>query len=723
MKKSLIITLLLCLFLSASSCSGNTKTDNESPDTQQTEEPATIYTEEDIVSLSLTCSDTNVKLGTGEAALFSVKGFADDGTEIPCQAEIYCNGKLINKPYLETAIAGTYTITAKANGIESDTVTVEVLPEEMGRIYLNTFKETLTKGASLKLKSEAFSKDGANLSDEWTLYYENGKLIEKNLFKAKEEGVHLIVAKSGIAESQPYAIGVTKTFKFSMNLEASATEITLGESVTFTYSSTPTLDQYADDPSEIKLFCSQTCEEVGSVFTPTEAGIYSFYAERDNHVSKTIDITVNEPKNIEKADLSVFPGYESEIPVIVIDTNGAAVTKEKSTATMYIYDKEVNRPGDSPDIVSLIDIKLRGQSSLLFPKKQFSIHTKNENGTNNNISLLGMPAENDWVLNGSFADKSLIKNSLMFDLMGKVTEYSARNEFCEVYITNEDGTLNYLGIYSLIEKIKIDENRVNIHKMTESDTNITGGYIVAIDKIVADEVFVETSLWDVTIVSPDDDKLTPAQYEYISQYLKEFSLALEGEDRADPEKGYRKYFDPESIVGQLLLDEWIRNIDCMRFSAYFYKDQDDRLKFGPPWDFDITCGRCDYGEGGVVEGWEMGSMNDLCIHLMWDPTFVQMFVDTWKEYRSTFLTDELIVKYIDDKVSELGEAPLARSLSRWSKQWDGTTYVWPNPVGDLYSYNHAQEIQFIKDFLLARAKWIDENIDDLLVGDIKKKIW
>ncbi len=682
-----------------------------------------IYTEEDIVSLSLATTTETVKLGTGEAALFTVTGSAEDGTEIPCEAELYCNGELMPKSYLETATAGTYEIYAKYNEIKSETVTIEVFPEDKGRIFLTPFRTTVVKGANLSLKSEAYSADGANLSDEWTLYYLDGKVIENNKFKSQEPGVYLITAKSGIAESEPFAIGVTNMIKFNMSLEASKTEINLGESVEFTYSAEEMVPQYENDPSEIKLFCAQTGEEVGNIFTPTETGIYSFYAERDNNVSRTIDITVTEPKTVEKADLSTFPGYESEIPVIVIDTNGTAVTSEKSTATMYIYNKEINRPGDEPDTVSLIDIKLRGQSSLLFPKKQYSIHTKNEDGTNNNISLLGMPAENDWILNGSYADKSLIKNSLMFDLMGKVTEYSARNEFCEVYITNEDGTLNYLGIYSLIEKIKIDKNRVNIHKMNETDTNVTGGYIVAIDKIVDDEVFVETSLWDVTIVSPNDEDLTEERYEYISQYLKEFSLALEGEDRADPENGYRKYFDPESIVGQLLLDEWIRNIDCMRFSAYFYKDQDEKLKFGPPWDFDITCGRCDYGDGWIVEGWEMGSMNDLCCHLMWDPTFVQMFVDTWKEYRTTFLTDELIVQYIDEKVAKLGESSLARSLARWSNQWDGSTYVWPNPTGELYSYNHAQEIQFIKDFLLARAKWIDENIDDLLVGDIKKKIW
>ena len=387
--KKFLMPLLLLIALAISSCAPRE------------------YTEEDIVSLKLNTSMETVKLGTGEVAFFSVTALADDGTEIPCEAEIFCNGELISKNHLETATAGTYEIKAKINEIESETVKVEVLPEDKGRIFLTPFRTTITKSASLTLKSEAYSADGANLSDEWTLYYLDGEVIPNNKFKPKEPGVYLITAKSGIAESEPFAIGVTNMVKFNMSLEASKTEITLGETVEFTYSAEASLPQYVDDPSETKLICSQTGEEAEAIFTPTEAGIYSFYAVRDNHVSKTIDIKVSEPKTVEKPDLSTFPAYESELPVIIIDTNGTDITKEKSTATMYIYDKEVNKAGDTPDIVTSIDIKLRGQSSLLFPKKQYSIHTKNDDGTNNNISLLGMPAENDWVLNGSYADKSL----------------------------------------------------------------------------------------------------------------------------------------------------------------------------------------------------------------------------------------------------------------------------------------------------------------------------
>ncbi len=184
--KKFLMPLLLLIALAISSCAPRE------------------YTEEDIVSLKLNTSMETVKLGTGEVAFFSVTALADDGTEIPCEAEIFCNGELISKNHLETATAGTYEIKAKINEIESETVKVEVLPEDKGRIFLTPFRTTITKSASLTLKSEAYSADGANLSDEWTLYYLDGEVIPNNKFKPKEPGVYLITAKSGIAESEPF---------------------------------------------------------------------------------------------------------------------------------------------------------------------------------------------------------------------------------------------------------------------------------------------------------------------------------------------------------------------------------------------------------------------------------------------------------------------------------------------------------------------------------------
>ena len=55
-----------------------------------------------------------------------------------------------------------------------------------------------------------------------------------------------------------------------------------------------------------------------------------------------------------------YEGPESDLPVIVIDTNGANITeKERVTALMYVYDNGKNKPGDVPSLVTPVGIKLR----------------------------------------------------------------------------------------------------------------------------------------------------------------------------------------------------------------------------------------------------------------------------------------------------------------------------------------------------------------------------
>ncbi len=119
-------------------------------------------------------------------------------------------------------------------------------------------------------------------------------------------------------------------------------------------------------------------------------------------------------------------------------------------------------------------IQIRGSSSQDLPKKGYKVTTLlADNVTNNNVSLLGMPAENDWVLNGLAFDPSLIRDYLAYNLSRQMGNYAPRTQYCEVVINGE-----YRGLYLLQEKIKADSNRVNILKITAADIsgdNLTGG--------------------------------------------------------------------------------------------------------------------------------------------------------------------------------------------------------------------------------------------------------
>ena len=100
----------------------------------------------------------------------------------------------------------------------------------------------------------------------------------------------------------------------------------------------------------------------------------------------------------------------SHLPIVIVNTNGQDIPNEiKITAHMGIID---NGPGETNHLSDpynhydgFIGIELRGSSTLWFPKKQFAVETRDSLGENNNVSLFGMPEENDWIFNAPYTDK------------------------------------------------------------------------------------------------------------------------------------------------------------------------------------------------------------------------------------------------------------------------------------------------------------------------------
>lgn len=153
-------------------------------------------------------------------------------------------------------------------------------------------------------------------------------------------------------------------------------------------------------------------------------------------------------------DWFVAPFTSSNLPLLLIDTNGEDIPDEpKIDALLGILD---NGPGnlnlltDPPNAYDgHIGIELRGSSSLYFAKKGYGMETRDADGDNNNVPLLGLPQENDWVLHGPYSDKSLMRNVLSYHIGSQMDRYSPRTRWCELFINNQ-----YQGVYVLTEKIK-----------------------------------------------------------------------------------------------------------------------------------------------------------------------------------------------------------------------------------------------------------------------------
>ena len=85
-------------------------------------------------------------------------------------------------------------------------------------------------------------------------------------------------------------------------------------------------------------------------------------------------------------------GAADPLARVSIGVKGAIPGDEKKTARMVVRDdgRRVYR--------GRIGIELRGQSSQRFPKQSWSIELRDRKGDNRDVSLLGMPDDDDWVL-------------------------------------------------------------------------------------------------------------------------------------------------------------------------------------------------------------------------------------------------------------------------------------------------------------------------------------
>ena len=419
---------------------------------------------------------------------------------------------------------------------------------------------------------------------------------------------------------------------------------------------------------------------------------------------------------------------KSNIPLVIIETNGQTIVDEpKITAWMKIVDNGVGKFNscfdEATDYDGYIGIEIRGQSSQMFPKKSFSVETRNETGDGINVSLLGMPSEEDWVLYAPYSDKTMLRNALSYHLGRKMGDWQPRYKFCEVYLNG-----SYHGVYMLIEKIKRDGDRVDINKLKPdeiSGDNLTGGYILKVDKIhdlSSDEYFYTHPVnsyhnarnYAFTYVYPKFDDIAEEQKTYIFDYLLNLENTLNGSSFSDPENGFRKYMDINSFVDFQLINELTNNVDGYRYSTYFYKKKDSnggKLFAGPLWDFNLGFGNVDYAPINLAtDEWlypNYGPNEGYPMHwwsrLMEDADYQNSFASRWGELREGSFKTDSIMEYLTDTIAYLGDA-IDRNFNRWPILGE---YVWPNYfIGDTYQ----QEIDYLKTWIANRLDWMDANI-------------
>ncbi len=421
-----------------------------------------------------------------------------------------------------------------------------------------------------------------------------------------------------------------------------------------------------------------------------------------------------------------FSLQSSNLPLIKINTNGSPITDtSKVTAWMQIVDNGLGIRNYSTDSANgyngYIGIDLRGKSSLGFAQKQYNVETRDSLGNNNNVSILGMPVENDWVLYGAYNDKTLMRNALTYSLGRDLGHYASRGKYCEVVINGE-----YKGVYTMFEKVKRDNNRVSIAGLTAIDTSgaeLTGGYICSIDWVdndgwnsnyPADPTNPVNGTVFYQYLYPKDDAILPQQKTYIQQYVDSFETALLSTNFGDPLTGWRRYADEQSFIDYFIMNEISKNVDGYRLSTFFHKEKitdGGKIKMGPLWDYNLAWHNADYCGNQNFGGWayELTNYCSWDFPFWWrrldeDSTFQNNVRCRWDYLRTNVLDTTYIFNYIDSVAFLLDESQ-QRQFFTYPVLG---VYLWPNPSPIATTY--AGEILNLKNWIKLRVGFMDASL-------------
>src|SRR6266436_4092031 len=408
--------------------------------------------------------------------------------------------------------------------------------------------------------------------------------------------------------------------------------------------------------------------------------------------------------------------FSSNLPLVIINTFGEGLAHETRVpvSVRFIDGSEARRSTltGSADFDGRAMINIRGTSSLQFPKHSFTFRTRDEAGSSLRASILGFPADSDWILYAPYPDKTLMRDVLAYDLSRQMGHYAARTRFVELFISRSGHKLgrgHYAGLYVLEEKIKRGKERVNIEKLNPEDNQepeSTGGYIFKKDheEKGLGEGFTTSRGIHFFYVDPKETELTPQQKSWLPDYLNRFEKVLYGPGFKDHADGYAGFIDADSFIDLHWIVECSKNIDGYRLSNYLHKDRRGKLKMEPIWDWNLSFGNADYMEGWMPEGWywPLVARRDYPWfgRLFDDPDFKQKYIDRWAQLRSNqFEVSNLLAK-TDVFSGQLQEAQ-ERNFKRWRilGQW-----IWPNwYVGGTY----AEEVNWMKRWIEQRIAWID----------------
>lgn len=279
--------------------------------------------------------------------------------------------------------------------------------------------------------------------------------------------------------------------------------------------------------------------------------------------------------------------YSGTLPVmyIVTDSNCAITSKEEYVHANWWLDakgttgKGYESLGSAREPLSML-IKGRGNSTwTMQDKKPYRLKFDEKH------NILGLPSNRHFVLmaNATYW-MGQMNDAVPFEISRRMGMYAPRMRPVEVVLNGD-----YIGLYFLVEKVRVGKNRVNIVEQNDLETDsllITGGWLIEIENYGNEAIFKfdEGNGEPFWVTSHTPEALSQQQYDYMYNFLREADSLIYLPDKTSRE--WENYIDIDSLAVYYIVQEVVDNSEAFSGSCYMHKQRGNgtKLIFGPLWD-------------------------------------------------------------------------------------------------------------------------------------------
>ena len=416
----------------------------------------------------------------------------------------------------------------------------------------------------------------------------------------------------------------------------------------------------------------------------------------------------------------------------------------------------LNADGTVRHADEMTEIKARGNSTFTdFHKKAYQFKIKSKAALTGDADN----AQKKWVLLANAADITLIHNSLVMALAKDLSiPYTVDCEPVDLYYDGE-----YRGSYLITDKVEVGETGVDIQDLDGVIEDVNEGTDAYEDPVVVTRTRksngIENALVDskgsykyvdgltepdlpegcshhgylieldfiyrypgeqsgfVTdrgqaVVTKNPEYLTRETGAFISQFYQDFEDAVFSPDGYNEKTGkyYYEYCDLDSLVKVYLINEYTKNYDSYRSSAYFYLPEDEDIMYaGPVWDYDL-CFTTGYDYNSQIAG-NPENFWAATKYLASTLITIESFRDAVREYLNSedgeFYLAASNMLGEDGNIMKFSQNIYASQKMNF-KIWSITQYKKTQAFrcGDEETYENG--IDFLFDFATERLTWLSE---------------